>query len=82
MGNPVGIILEAEGKTIYHAGDTALFSDMAMIGERFDIDVAFYRSGIRWAFKMLQQQRRKREQSSTDPLQYVSNDQARSANLL
>ena len=23
MGNPVGIILEAEGKTIYHAGDTA-----------------------------------------------------------
>jgi L-ascorbate metabolism protein UlaG (beta-lactamase superfamily) len=41
MGNPVGIILEAEGKTIYHAGDTALFSDMAMIGERFDIDVAF-----------------------------------------
>lgn len=41
MGNPVGIILEAEGKTILHAGDTALFSDMAMIGERFDIDVAF-----------------------------------------
>ena len=56
MGNPVGIILEAEGKTIYHAGDTALFSDMAMIGERFDIDVAFLPIGDN--FTMLQQQRR------------------------
>jgi L-ascorbate metabolism protein UlaG (beta-lactamase superfamily) len=41
MGTPAGIILEAEGKTIYHAGDTALFGDMALIGEQFDIDVAF-----------------------------------------
>ncbi len=41
MGNPAGIILEAEGKTIYHAGDTALFGDMALIGEQFAIDVAF-----------------------------------------
>ena len=30
-----------EGKTIYHAGDTALFSDMKLIGERHPIDVAF-----------------------------------------
>jgi len=40
-GMPCGILFTAEGKTIYHAGDTALFSDMKLIGERNDIDVAF-----------------------------------------
>lgn len=40
-GMPGGILLKAEGKTIYHAGDTALFSDMKLIGERNDIDIAF-----------------------------------------
>lgn len=40
-GNPGGILFTAEGKTIYHAGDTALFGDMKLIGERNDIDVAF-----------------------------------------
>ncbi|SDM89724.1 L-ascorbate metabolism protein UlaG, beta-lactamase superfamily [Fictibacillus solisalsi] len=40
-GMPAGLLFTAEGKTIYHAGDTALFSDMKMIGERNDIDVAF-----------------------------------------
>ncbi len=40
-GMPAGILFKAEGKTIFHAGDTALFSDMKMIGERNEIDVAF-----------------------------------------
>ncbi|MGJ9382389.1 metal-dependent hydrolase [Salipaludibacillus sp. CF4.18] len=40
-GMPGGILFTAEGKTIYHAGDTALFSDMKLIGEMNDIDVAF-----------------------------------------
>ncbi|OLO40257.1 metal-dependent hydrolase [Alkalihalophilus pseudofirmus] len=40
-GMPSGILFSAEGKTIYHAGDTALFSDMKLIGELNDIDVAF-----------------------------------------
>lgn len=40
-GMPSGVLLTSEGKTIYHAGDTALFSDMKMIGERHSIDVAF-----------------------------------------
>ncbi|ADU31478.1 metal-dependent hydrolase [Evansella cellulosilytica] len=40
-GMPGGIILKAEGKTMYHAGDTALFSDMKLIGEQHDIDLAF-----------------------------------------
>lgn len=40
-GMPAGILFFAEGKTIYHAGDTALFSDMKMYGELNEIDVAF-----------------------------------------
>ncbi|UTR15596.1 metal-dependent hydrolase [Salipaludibacillus sp. LMS25] len=40
-GMPAGILFSAEGKTIYHAGDTGLFSDMKLIGERDDIDLAF-----------------------------------------
>ena len=32
-GNPCGLLLNIDGKTIYHAGDTALFSDMKLIGE-------------------------------------------------
>ncbi|UCZ52272.1 metal-dependent hydrolase [Bacillus shivajii] len=40
-GMPSGILFSAEGKTVYHAGDTALFSDMKLIGERNQIDLAF-----------------------------------------
>ena len=40
-GNPGGILFTAEGLTIYHAGDTALFGDMKLIGDRNSIDVAF-----------------------------------------
>ncbi len=40
MGNPAGVLLTVEGKTVYHAGDTALFYDMKLIGEMNPIDVA------------------------------------------
>ncbi|AQQ52806.1 metal-dependent hydrolase [Planococcus lenghuensis] len=40
-GMPTGILFTAEGKTVYHAGDTGLFSDMKLIGDRHDIDLAF-----------------------------------------
>jgi L-ascorbate metabolism protein UlaG (beta-lactamase superfamily) len=40
-GDPAGIILNIAGKTIYHAGDTALFYDMKLIGEMNKIDYAF-----------------------------------------
>ena len=33
-----GILIYAEEKTIYHAGDTALFLDMKLIGEMNNID--------------------------------------------
>ncbi len=40
-GLPVGYILTFEdGKTIYHAGDTGLFSSMSLYGELFNIDYA------------------------------------------
>ncbi len=32
-GMPMGVVVELEGKRIYHAGDTALFSDMRLVGE-------------------------------------------------
>ncbi|MFG0333525.1 MAG: metal-dependent hydrolase [Maioricimonas sp. JB049] len=38
-GNPGGLLLTLEGRTLYHAGDTALFSDMQLIGEH-GIDLA------------------------------------------
>jgi L-ascorbate metabolism protein UlaG (beta-lactamase superfamily) len=41
MGMPAGILLKTDGKTIYHAGDTALFSDMKLIGELNNVDLAF-----------------------------------------
>lgn len=40
-GMPAGILFSSEGKTIYHAGDTGLFSDMKLIGDYNEIDVAF-----------------------------------------
>lgn len=40
-GQPAGVLLTIEGHTIYHAGDTALYSDMKLIGERHPIDLAF-----------------------------------------
>ncbi|MCI0763903.1 metal-dependent hydrolase [Bacillus sp. TL12] len=40
-GMPAGILFTAEEKTVYHAGDTALFSDMKLIGSLNNIDVAF-----------------------------------------
>lgn len=40
LGNPAGILITSEGKTIYHAGDTGLFLDMKLIGELDKIDVA------------------------------------------
>src|SRR5699024_8770581 len=40
-GMPGGILLTIGNKTIYHVGDTGLFSDLKMIGDRHDIDLAF-----------------------------------------
>ncbi len=39
-GIPCGFVFETEGKTIYHAGDTGLSSEMKMIGEVYQPDIA------------------------------------------
>ncbi|OES44146.1 metal-dependent hydrolase [Domibacillus iocasae] len=41
MGMPAGVLIMNEGKTVYHAGDTGLFSDMKLIAQRHPIDLAF-----------------------------------------
>jgi L-ascorbate metabolism protein UlaG (beta-lactamase superfamily) len=39
-GNPVGFLIELPDLTVYHAGDTGLFSDMKLIGDSSSIDLA------------------------------------------
>lgn len=39
-GDPAGVIISTKNKNIYHAGDTALFLDMKLIGEMQKIDYA------------------------------------------
>lgn len=60
-GEPAGIIVELEdGYTIYFAGDTTVFSDMALIGELYSPDLAmlpigdFYTMGPRVAAKAVE----------------------------
>ena len=40
LGNPAGVIIKTNGKSLYHAGDTALFYDMKLIGEIYKPDIA------------------------------------------
>jgi L-ascorbate metabolism protein UlaG (beta-lactamase superfamily) len=37
---PAGLVINLGGKTVYHLGDTALFSDLSLVKARDDIDVA------------------------------------------
>jgi len=37
---PAGLVISLGGKIVYHLGDTALFSDLALPGKRDQIDVA------------------------------------------
>lgn len=39
-GNPAGVIVRMAGKVVYHAGDTGLFGDMKLIGDRHRPDIA------------------------------------------
>lgn len=38
MGEPAGVVIAMGGKTLYHTGDTGLFLDMQLIGQRDAID--------------------------------------------
>jgi L-ascorbate metabolism protein UlaG (beta-lactamase superfamily) len=40
LGEPAGIVIRADGKSIYFAGDTCVFGDMALIERLYKPDVA------------------------------------------
>ncbi len=47
-GDPAGVVIEMDGKTIYHAGDTGLTYDMKLIGEFFKPELSFLPIGDRY----------------------------------
>ena len=49
MGEPAGFVIRLEDqRAIYFAGDTALFGDMQLIGERYKPEIAFLPIGDRF----------------------------------
>jgi len=40
VNTPAGLVINFAGKTIYHLGDTALFSDLGLVARRDQLDVA------------------------------------------
>lgn len=48
MGMPCGVVIRIGDRTIYHAGDTDLFSDMKLIGEIYKPDIAILPIGDRF----------------------------------
>lgn len=40
VNTPAGLVVNLGGKTVYHLGDTSLFSDLQLVPARDDIDVA------------------------------------------
>jgi L-ascorbate metabolism protein UlaG (beta-lactamase superfamily) len=48
MGQPCGLVIHIGGVTIYHMGDTGLFSDMKLIGEIYRPEVACVPIGDRF----------------------------------
>lgn len=48
MGMPCGVIVRLGGQTVYHCGDTGLFSDMKLIGELYRPDIALIPIGDRF----------------------------------
>ena len=49
LGNPCGLAIAAkEGKTVYHMGDTAIFSDMGLINELYRPEIGMVPIGDRF----------------------------------
>lgn len=47
-GQPCGVVARIGGVTLYHCGDTALFSDLRLIGELYKPDLALIPCGDRF----------------------------------
>jgi L-ascorbate metabolism protein UlaG (beta-lactamase superfamily) len=48
LGNPCGVIVQGEGRTVYHMGDTEIFGDMALINEVFAPEIGLVPIGDRF----------------------------------
>jgi L-ascorbate metabolism protein UlaG (beta-lactamase superfamily) len=48
MGQPCGVVINVGGVTVYHCGDTALFSDMKLLGEIYRPEIAMIPIGDRY----------------------------------
>lgn len=48
LGHQAGFVFELDGYTVYHAGDTGLFSDMKLIGEFLDPELGLIPIGDRF----------------------------------
>ena len=48
LGQPCGLMIHMAGKTVYHCGDTGLFSDMRLLGEIYRPDLALIPIGDRF----------------------------------
>jgi L-ascorbate metabolism protein UlaG (beta-lactamase superfamily) len=40
VNTPAGLLIDFKGTLVYHLGDTALFSDLALVGKRRQVDIA------------------------------------------
>jgi L-ascorbate metabolism protein UlaG (beta-lactamase superfamily) len=47
-GSPAGFVIQINGHSIYHAGDTGVFGDMQLIGELYNPEVALLPIGDRF----------------------------------
>lgn len=47
-GEACGVVVSSKGGSVYHAGDTSLFDDIKLIGEKFRPDVALVPIGDRF----------------------------------
>ena len=73
ISTPAGIVVNIGGKTIYHLGDTALFSDLALPGRRDELDLAFpCRSAgtTRWIASTAWSRRSSSERRQIIPIHY------------
>lgn len=48
MGTPAGLVIETPEHTVYHAGDTGVFGDMALINEMYSPSIGFLPIGGRF----------------------------------
>lgn len=48
LGMPCGLMLEFGGAVLYHAGDTSLFSDMELLGQIYQPNIAMFPIGDRF----------------------------------